>query len=122
MAAIDQTGEPTKTICWGRGDSAARGFIVQDSAGVAVNISTGFSYKLTVSSDKAPPDQTSEQFSIVGVITDGPAGKVAFSPLTTDTDIDPGTYFYDIEQNDSGGGIGTLIVGRCLIVQDITKV
>ncbi len=122
MAAIDQTGNADKTICWGRGDSAARGFIIQNSAGVAVDISTGFSFKLTVSSDKAPPDQTNEQFSIVGVITDGPAGEVAFSPLTTDTDKDPATYFYDLEQTDPGGGIGTLIVARCLIVQDITKV
>ncbi len=122
MAAIDQTGTPEKTICWGRGDSAARGFIIQDAAGAAVDISTGFSFKLTVSADKAPSDQANEQFSIVGVITGGPAGEVAFSPLTTDTDIDPGTYFYDLEQTDPSGGIGTLIVARCLIVQDITKV
>ena len=121
MAAIDKTKDATKTICWGRGDSDNKGFIIQDSAGVAIDI-TGFTFKLTVSSDKAPVDQANEQFSIVGAITDATNGKVAFSPLTSDTDITPGIYFYDIEQTDTGSRISTLIVGKALIVQDITKV
>ena len=121
MAQIDQTKTASKTICWGRGDSDAKGFIVQDSDGVAVDIS-GFSFKLTVNSEKNPTDQVNEQFSIVGVITDAAAGKVGFAPTTTDTDITPTTYFYDIEQTDGSGAIKTLIVAKALIVQDITKV
>ncbi len=121
MAAIDQTKNTEKTICWGRGDSDAKGFCIQDSDGVAVDI-TGFSFKLTVNLDKAPPDQVQEQFSIVGVITDATGGKVGFAPTTTDTDITPTTYFYDIEQTDGSGAIKTLIVAKALIVQDITKV
>lgn len=121
MAAIDQTKDTTKTICWGRGDSDAKGFIIQDSAGVARDI-TGFTFKLTVNSEKDPTDQVNEQFSITGTITDATNGKVAFSPTTTDTDITAQTYFYDIEQIDSGGGKATLIKGKVLIVQDITKV
>lgn len=121
MAAIDKTKDATKIICWGRGDSTALGFIIQDSDEVAVDITT-FSFKLTVNSEKAPADQVNEQFSVVGVIVDGPNGKVSFSPTTANTDITPGTYFYDIEQTDGGGKISTLIVGKCIIVQDITKV
>ncbi len=121
MAAIDQTKDPEKTICWGRGDSDAKGFIRQDSLGVAIDI-TGFTFKLTVNLDKAPTNQANEQFSVVGVITDATAGKFAFSPSTSDTDIAPGTYFYDIELIDSGGGKSTIIVAKALIVQDITKV
>lgn len=121
MAAIDQTKIASKTICWGRGDSDAKGFVIEDSAGVAVDI-TGFSFKLTVNSDKAPPDQVNEQFSITGVLTDAPNGKVSFAPSVTDTDITPQTYFYDIEQTDGGGAIKTLILAKALIVQDITKV
>ena len=121
MAAIDQTKDATKTICWGRGDSSAKGFIIQDSAGVAIDI-TGFTFKLTVNSDKAPPDQTDEQFSIAGVIGVAANGTVSFAPTTVDTDIAPATYFYDIEQTDSGGSISTLIIAKALIVQDITKV
>ncbi len=121
MAVIDKTKDATKTICWGRGDSDAKGFIIQDSAGVAVDI-TGFTFKLTVNSEKAPSDTVNEQFSIVGAITDATNGKVAFSPTSVDTDITPGTYFYDIEQTDSGSRISTLIVAKAIIVQDITKV
>lgn len=121
MAAIDKTKDDSKTICWGRGDSDAKGFVIQDSSGVAIDI-TGFSFKLTVNSDKAPSDQTNEQFTVIGVLTDATNGKVAFNPTTTDTDINPGTYFYDIEQTDNGGLISTLLVAKCIIVQDITKV
>ena len=121
MAVIDKTKDDTKTICWGRGDSNAKGFIIQDSAGAVVDI-TGFTFKLTVNSEKDPTDQVNEQFSIAGVITDATNGKVAFSPSITDTDIAPGKYFYDIEQIDSGGGKSTLLVALALIVQDITKV
>jgi hypothetical protein len=120
MALIDQTNNTAKLICWGRGDSDAKGFIVQDDAGVAVNI-TGFSFKLTVNSEKNPTDMTNEQFSLSGVITDAVNGKVAFSPTTANTDITPTTYFYDIEQTDTGGAIKTLIKAKCKIIQDLTK-
>ncbi len=121
MAQIDQTGDTTKTICWGRGDSDAKGFVVQDSAGVAVDI-TGFTFKLTVSSDKDPTDQVNEQFTVAGVIGDPLLGTVSFAPSTSDTDITPDVYFYDIEQTDAGSRIKTIIKGKCQIVQDITKV
>lgn len=121
MAKIDKTLDTTKTICWARGDSDAKGFIIQDSDGAAKNI-TGFSFKLTVNSEKAPGDQANEQFSLTGALTGPVQGKVAFTPTFAQTDITPGTYFYDIEQIDLGGAKSTLLVGTVLIVQDITKV
>lgn len=121
MAAIDQITNSEKTICWGRGDSDAKGFVVQDSAGVAVNI-TGFTFALTVNSEVNPADQVNEKFSIAGVIGSPTLGTVSFAPSTSNTDITPGTYFYDVEQTDGGGSIKTLIKGTCVIVQDITKV
>ncbi|KKK61671.1 hypothetical protein LCGC14_3011990, partial [marine sediment metagenome] len=36
MAAIDKTKDVSKTICWGRGDSDAKGFIIQDSNEIAI--------------------------------------------------------------------------------------
>lgn len=120
MAAIDQTKDATKTICWARGDSDAKGFIIQDSAGVVVDI-TGFTFKLTVNSEKDPTTTVNQQFTVVGAIVDAALGKVAFSPSITDTDIAPDTYFYDIEQTDGSGKISTVIIGKCVIVQDITK-
>ena len=120
MAEIDQTSDPDKTIRWGRGDSDAKGFVIQDSANVAIDITT-FTFKLTVNSEKTPTDTNNQQFTITGAITDATAGKVAFSPSVTDTDIAPDTYFYDIEQTDGSGRISTKIIGKCIIVQDITK-
>ena len=118
---IDQTGTEAKVICWGRGDSDAKGFIIQDSAGAAVNI-TGFSFKLTVDARKNPDDVSTQQFSLTGPITDGPNGAVSFTPTTANTDITPGTYYYDIQQTNLSAAIKTLIKGRALIVQDISKV
>jgi hypothetical protein len=118
---IDQTLNTDKEICWGRGDSRAKGFQILDDDDVAVNIA-GFTYKLTVNSDKDPTNQNNEQFSIVGVITDAANGKVSFAPTTVQTDITPDVYFYDIEEVDGGGSVSTLIKGKALIIQDITKV
>ncbi len=118
---IDQTKNTDKEICWGRGDSDAKGFVIQDSAGVAIDI-TGFSFKMTVNSDRDPADQINEQFTIVGIIGDATNGLVSFAPTTVDTDITPGIYFYDIEQTDGSGAIKTVIKGRAKIIQDITKI
>lgn len=119
MATIDKTKDTTKTICWARGDSDARGFIVQNAAGVVVNI-TGFTFRLTVNTDKDPAPGT-ELFTVVGVITDAAGGKVGFAPTTVNTDQTPGIYFYDVEQTDGSGLISTLIKGKCNIIQDISK-
>lgn len=121
MAVIDQTKTASKDVCWGRGDSDAKGFVIQDDAGVAVDI-TGFTFKMTVNSDKNPVGQVNEQFSVNGVIGVAASGTVSFAPSISDTDIAPDKYFYDIEQTDAGGLIKTLIKGKCEIVQDITKI
>lgn len=124
MAQIDQTTNDDKLICWARGDSSARGFTIKDSSvspSVPIDI-TGFSFKLTVNSEKDPTNQTNEIFSVVGTIVDGPNGKVSFAPSSTETNVAPGPYYYDIEQTDLGGLISTLIKGKCKIIQDITKV
>lgn len=119
MAAIDQTGDRTKDICWGRGDSDAKGFVIQDPAGVAVDI-TGFTFRLTVNTD-LDPDPGTQLFTVVGVIMDAPNGKVAFAPTVADTDQTPGEFFYDVEQTDAEGLVSTVIKGVCEIVQDISK-
>ena len=117
---IDQTGTDAKTICWGRGDSDSKGFLIQDSAGAAIDI-TGFTFTLSVDSRKNPDDASTQQFSLPGVITSGPDGAVSFKPTAIDTNILPGVYYYDIQQVDTSAEVKTLIKGRALIEQDITK-
>lgn len=119
MAGITQVDDETKRLCWGRGDSDAKGFVIKNAAGVVIPI-TGFSFKLTVN-EQENPDPGVELFQVVGVITDGPNGLVAFAPTSMQTDQTPGEYFYDIEQTDTGGLISTKIKAICEIIQDISK-
>ncbi len=116
MAKIDKTADETKDICWARGDSAARGFVIQDSDGVVENIA-GRTYRLTVNTDKNP-DPGTELFTVTGVIVDAATGKVGFAPTTIT--VAPGKYFYDLEET-VGGLVDTRIKGRCEIEQDISK-
>ncbi len=120
MAAIDQTGNLAKDICWGRGDSDAKGFLIVDSNGDAVNIA-GYSFTLSVDTKKNPPDASTLQFALAGVITDAAAGAVSFTPSSANTDLAPGLYYYDIQQIDGSAAVKTVIKGRVLIEQDITK-
>lgn len=119
MAAIDQTANTAKSICWARGDSNAIGFIIKTNLGVVIDIS-GFSFRLTVNTDKNPSPGT-ELFNVVGVITDAANGEVGFAPTVSNTSQTPGKYFYDVEQTDGSGLISTLIKGKCEIIQDISK-
>ncbi len=124
MAEIDKTKDDTKNICWGRGDTDPKVFTITDDAKppVVVDVS-GWTFKLTVNSDKEPTDQSTEQFSINGAfVTDGTDGKVKFTPAPGDTDIPADKYFYDVERKIAGVSIKTLVKGECEIVQDITKV
>ena len=122
MASIDQTKTITKEICWGRGDTDPKSFIIQDEDGAIINIST-WALKLTVNSERNPDDATNEQFSLVGVfVTDGADGQIAFTPGIGDTNISPSKYYYDIERTIGGLSVRTLIKGIARIIQDITKV
>ena len=88
---------------------------------MAQNVSTS-TFALTVNSEKDPADATNQQFTVAGsFVTNGFDGQVQFEPTTTDTDIAPGKYFYDIQETTAGGQKDTLIKGVCRIIQDITK-
>ncbi len=120
MARIDQTGSPSSTICWARGDSSSREFQVKDGDGIAINI-TGFSFIMTIDSRKNPDDALTNQFSITGAISDAVNGKVTFSPTAVNTDIPIDLYYYDVQMTDGIGEISTLIKALVEIVQDISK-
>lgn len=120
MAIIDQTENFAFDIAWGRGDNDSKRFVIKDVTGAVVDIS-GFSFIMTVNSEKSPVNQVNQKFTIVGNITDGPNGKVSFTPAFLDTADLLGCFFYDIEQIDLSAQIKTLVKGRVFIEQDITK-
>lgn len=107
-------------LCRRRGDTFADIFTLKDSAGVAIDISSGYSFLLTVDPSESPVNSDNNLFQLTGVIVDGPNGKVSFAPSAVQSDQPPATYFYDIQQTLSGV-VRTIVVGEYDIVQDITK-
>jgi len=127
MAAIDQTGNVDKEVCWARGDTKPRVFTIKDSAGVALDIS-GSTFKMTVNTDKDPSVATpgTVLFTVAGTfVTDGLDGQIQFAPdVATWADGLPSlptTVFYDIEETDGVAAIDTLIKGKVKIIQDVSK-
>ena len=103
-----------------RGDTYADEFVVKsETTGLAIDI-TGFTFKLTVDPSQAPIDTANNIFSIVGVITNGVGGIVAFAPTTGNAD-NVGNYFYDAQYTDAGGKIRTFDKGKYDMIQDIAK-
>lgn len=118
---IDRTAESAFDVCWARGDSDAKEFLITDAAGAALDIST-WSMTMTVNSEKNPLNTDNQLFSLTGAfVTDGTDGRVAFVPTPTQTDVTPKRYFYDVQRTIGGGQVKTLMKGNARIVQDITK-
>ena len=108
---------------WYRGDSYPINILIKNkSTGQPIDL-TGYSFLLTCSSVKDPVDTSSQLFQVDGVIPDQTTntGEVVFTPSETDTAIDPGKYFYDIEMTDPVGNIRTIAKYKFNILQDITK-
>jgi hypothetical protein len=121
MAQTDKTGDPTKDICWSRGDTAPRAFTI--GGGIDISSST---WRMVVNTDKDP--NTGEPgtvlFDVAGTfVTDGTDGQVQFAP-TPATWADglleyPARVFYEIEETKTGGAIDTLIKGIVIINEQI---
>ena len=109
-----------KNIPYARGDNIPIQFTIVNDSDVAQNI-TGFSYEFAVNTNKNPIDASNEQFRLTGVLTDAANGLVEFRPSTTNTDLSPATYYYDLQQIDDGGFKHTLHKSTFTIEQDINK-
>lgn len=103
-----------------RGDTFANVFAITDSTGAVVDI-TGFTFRLSVDVNPAPIDAATQLFQIIGVVTDGPNGKVSFTPSLVEADQSPNVYFYDIQMVDLGPLLTTIAKGQWAVSQDITK-
>lgn len=100
-----------------RGDTAPDKVRVDFAGGIA-----GFSYKMTVNTLKAPPDNTTQRMQSIGVVTsDLLGGDVIFPWVPGDADQVPGKYYYDIQQTDTAGKIKTIAKNVYVFFQDITK-
>ena len=79
-------------------------------------------FTLTVDPSEDPADALNNVMQLTGVVEDGPAGKVLFTPIEGDTDFAPGEYFFDVQMQDGGGANRTTVAkGEFHHLQDITK-
>lgn len=112
----------SNVIKWYRGDSYPKGYVIVDEdTKLPIDI-TGYGFKFTVDSRKEPDDESTQQFQVVGAPDiDLASGKVTFTPSPSQTDIPPGSYYYDVEMTDSSSHIRTIRKDKFKLTQDITK-
>jgi len=83
-----------------REDNHPISFQLIDEDGVAVDISTGFTFTMSVAdADDADDPGTAVLFALAGAVTDGPNGVVQFTPSSVQSDLVADVYFYDVQQD-----------------------
>ena len=112
---------PKKTVI--RADNDVFTVTVKDSDGNVVDI-TGWEVRMTVRVNfpkTSVTDDTDAAISALGVINLGTDGKAEFNVTSTQTDIDPREYYYDIQTKDDSGVIRSARYGTYEIINDITR-
>ena len=99
-----------------RGDTDPIVFNISKT-GKPVNL-TGSVFTLSVSREQFPAT-ASYTFQITGVSSSPLTGQVTFTPILEQVDL-LGTYFYDVQMT-TGLAIKTLVSGKIMFNQDITK-
>lgn len=103
-----------------RGDTWADEFIIKNKRTKApINI-TGYSFVLVVDPNKAPPDDTTNLYSVTGAILDAAAGRVEFPPEPDDVDR-VGNFYYEVQMTDGAGRKRTIVADKYVFKQDIAK-
>lgn len=102
-----------------RGDTFPFVIQLKDSAGSPINI-TGYTFKLTLDESADPPDNTTLLFTNVPTVSDGPNGKITVTLSGGQADH-VGVFHYDLQWTDLGGAIRTVLQGKWVFDQDITK-
>lgn len=103
-----------------RGDTYGDEFIIMDDQGVVVDI-TGYTFTMAVDPSRAPADSSNNLYQLTGTILDAVNGIVEFAPTVEQANQTPGVYWYDLQQVDAAGRIKTIITGKYIYEQDITK-
>lgn len=102
-----------------RGDTKRMVFVIKDDNGI-VDITTGYSFIMTIDPEKEPVNDTNNLFQIVGNLLEPSAGRVSFSPTDADAD-NLGSYYHDIQMIDPNTEKSTIVYGKYKLSQDITK-
>ena len=103
-----------------KGDDWQVEFTIKDENNTVIDI-TGYQYWLTIKSDLSSADPGDGQDYALASGVDAAAGQVTLTiPRATTRNLTAGTYWYDLQQKDTGGLIQTLLRGRVRVVDDVT--
>lgn len=103
-----------------RGDNFPFQFAITDDADAPIGI-TGFSFRFVVDPSNEPTDASANLMDLTGILSNPAGGIFEFQPTTIEMDIDPETYFYEIQMIDAAGKLRTIVQGSFTIEQDIVK-
>jgi hypothetical protein len=104
-----------------RGDDTTITLTFTNSAGAAINL-TGATVYFTVKDDPQYGDDKALISKDVTVHTNAAGGITSVVLSHTDTDIQPGIYFWDVQIKAAGtGNISSASCGDFEVVQDITR-
>lgn len=94
---------------------------IKDVDGNVVTSLAGYIAKFTMKSDPTVADSAADVGPITGDI-DG--GTIDFTTDTDDTNVEPGSYYYDVQISKTEGEIlidkQTIALGKCIVYQDTT--
>lgn len=117
MAA--KTGKTINNVI--RGDTRTINCTFLDSDGDALNLAGGTVY-FTVNEDEDPASDASAVIQKTATsFTSASTGRHTFTLTHSDTNITPGTYWYDVEFVDSTGGYLSSYRGKFIVQSDVTR-
>lgn len=104
-----------------RGDTRTITATFVDSEGAAIDL-TGGTVFFTVNADKEPSDDSSAVITKdVSSFTDPTTGIQSITLSSTDTNITPGTYYYDCQFVSAGGVVTSKPKSTLTVKSDITR-
>lgn len=109
------------TITINRGDTYSRTINIKDSDGVAIN-ATGWNIYFTVRKNVADKSSSSDTDALISATVSGAASGIqTLTVSSTDTNITPGKYIYDIQIKKGDGTISSSSSAIFTIAGDITR-
>lgn len=102
-----------------RGDTLDLNLVLTDSDGAVVDI-TGYKFWLTVKQNDDDGDDNALIKEYQDTHTNATSGISSISANATAMALTAGNYPWDIQMQDTGGSIKTLIKGDIIIRQDVT--
>ncbi len=107
-----------------RGDTAPVGlnFVQQSDSSTAYDLTGISSLVITANPERNPSDDDDEMWSVAMTITSASAGTTTFALNSTQADMEPGVYWFDVQATlTAGSTIRTIFKDQFRVLQDINK-